>query len=270
MHRVILGDTGIETSYLSIGSGSEGYGGNSDQTRLGFDKFVELIQYAYDKGVTFFDTADGYGSHPHFKAATKVIGRENVQITSKTTAKTVEKAESDVNRFLQELGTDHLDILLLHCMTNADWVVKMRPVMEYLSECQRKGIVRVLGVSCHNFGAFEAAANEEWVEVVLARINYDGVHMDETPENVIRVMDTMHARGKGIYGMKVIGQSRLAGEYKSAIKFVYDLDCVDAMTIGMLSRADVDQNVAWIGELHAGSSSGAPVTPESDRASANR
>ena len=40
--------------------------------------FVELSQYAYDKGIRFFDTADMYGSHEYVREALKVIPRDKV------------------------------------------------------------------------------------------------------------------------------------------------------------------------------------------------
>jgi len=46
-------------------------------------KFVELSQYAYDKGIHFFDTADMYGSHTYVREALKVIPRDKVTILTK-------------------------------------------------------------------------------------------------------------------------------------------------------------------------------------------
>jgi len=143
-------------------------------------------------------------------------------------------------------------------MAQENWNQTMRPVMDVLSDFKRQGVMRALGVSCHNFAAFETAAKEDWVDVVLARINYAGVIMDEHPDHVIRVLRQMHDAGKGIYGMKVIGQKQLASEWRHAVKFVYDLDCVDAITMGMESREEIDRNVAYIEELH----SQAPTSPQ--------
>lgn len=249
MHTVTLGRTGIEVSYLAIGTGTAGWNGSSNQTRLGFDNCVDLLTYAYEKGVRFFDLADQYGSHPHAGKALKRVGRENVVLTTKTVAHSRDEALKAIPRFLKEIETDYLDIVLLHCMTNSNWPQTMRPVMDTLTDFKRKGIIRAVGVSCHDFGAFQAAADQEWVEVVLARINYAGVIMDEHPDHVIRVIRKMHDSGKGIYGMKVVGQKKLATEWQHAVKFVYDLDCVDAIVMGMESKEEVDKNVAYIESL---------------------
>ena len=80
---VKLGNTGLKVSRVALGTGSYGWKHESNQTRLGTKKFVELSQYAFDKGIRFFDTADMYGSHPYVKEALKVIPREKVTILTK-------------------------------------------------------------------------------------------------------------------------------------------------------------------------------------------
>ena len=260
MHRVQLGSAGIETSYLAIGTGTNGWNGSSNQTRLGFEECVGLLEYAYENGVAFIDSADMYGSHKETAELARRVGRENLTIATKTVAKNADAARKDIPRFLKELGTDRLDIVLMHCMTRADWPTAMRPVMDVLSDFKRRGVIRAAGVSCHDFGAFQKAADEEWVDVVLARINYDGVAMDASPNEVIPVIERMHGNGKGVYGMKVVGQAKLADDWKGAIKFVFDLDCVDAVTIGMQSREEVDKNVQYIRSLFDPTPGSAPLS----------
>ena len=259
MQRVKLGNTGIETSYLAIGTGTNGWNGSSNQTRLGFEKCVNLLEYAYDNGVAFIDSADMYGSHRETAELGKRVGRSNLVIATKTVAKDAEKAKADIPRFLKELNADYLDIVLMHCMTRGDWPTAMRPVMDVLSDYKRRGVIRAVGVSCHDFAAFQNAAEDEWVDIVLARVNYDGVAMDAPPDQAIPVIERMKANGKAVYGMKVIGQARLADNWKGAIKFVFDLDCVDAVTIGMQSREEIDRNVDYIRSLFNPSSGSAPL-----------
>ena len=79
MQRVTLGRTGIVVSRLCIGTGTSGWGGSSNQTRLGFDRLVRLLCYAYDRGITFWDTADQYGSHGHVREALQTVSRANVE-----------------------------------------------------------------------------------------------------------------------------------------------------------------------------------------------
>jgi predicted aldo/keto reductase-like oxidoreductase len=123
--------------------------------------------------------------------------------------------------------------------------------MEALSEAQARGHVRAVGVSCHNLGAFQTAAVTPWVEIVLARINHAGLNMDGSPAEIIAVMEQMHAAGKGIYGMKVMGCGKLGEDPRRAVEYVMDLPCVDALVLGMMSREQVDENVGLVEQLEA-------------------
>ena len=250
MQQVALGKSEIEVSRLCIGTGTVGWNGSSNQTRqLGNQGLIDLLCYAYDSGVRFWDTADQYGSHPHVREALRILPRDQVVVTTKTTSRTPEGVRSDVERFLRELGTDYADIVLLHCLTEHDWTTRYEDSMEALSKCREQGLVRAVGVSCHDFAAFKLAAVSPWVEVVLARINYDGVSMDASPEEVIPVIDEMSARGKGIYGMKVYGAGKLLHDRRRALGYVLDLPSVDAVVLGMENKAEVDENVELVEEL---------------------
>ena len=251
MQIVNLGNSGLRVSRLSIGTGTVGNGGSSNQTKLGLKGFVNLFRFAHDLGVRFWDAADAYGSHAYIKETLKYVDRSSVVITSKTTSRTKKEVVSDVKRFLKETGSDYIDIVLLHCLTQPDWTVRYPDAMEALTECKELGLIRAHGVSCHDYGAFQTAAMTKWVEVVLARINYAGVSMDASPADVIRTMEQMAAFGKGIYGMKVFGEGKLAKQDgpREGIEFVMGLPCVHAMTIGMESRREVEKNVAIVNEL---------------------
>ena len=252
MQIVELGKTGIETSRLAIGTGSNGWNGRSNQTDLGYQELIDLFHFAYHQGIRFWDLADMYGSHPHAKGALKGLDRERITIATKTTARTGPEVEADIKRFLKEIGTDYIDIVLLHCLTEFDWPQRYPDAMEALSRCKTKGLIRAHGVSCHDFGAFQTSAITDWVEIVLARINYAGISMDASPIDVIRTMESMANKGKGIYGMKVMGMGKLdeeEGGAREAIEFVLNLSCVHAMTIGMQTQDEVIENVNIINNL---------------------
>lgn len=252
MKIVELGKTGVRTSRLAIGTGSNGWNGRSNQTDLGHQGLIDLFHFAYDQGIRFWDLADMYGSHPHAKGALQELDREQITIATKTTSRTGQKVEADVKRFLKEMGTDYIDIVLLHCLTEIDWPQRYTEAMEALSHCKAQGLIRAHGVSCHDFGAFQTSAITDWVEIVLARINYAGVSMDASPPDVIRTMELMASQGKGIYGMKVMGMGKLdkeKGGARKAIEFVLNLSCVHAMTIGMENQDEVSQNVDIINDL---------------------
>src|SRR5277367_1489686 len=203
---VVLGKTGIKTSRLAMGTGTVGFGHHSNQTELGVKGLSELLLNGYDHGLRFFDAADAYGSHPHVAEALKQLPRDKVAVLTKTFSRDPKSARTDLDRFRRELGTDYLDVCLMHCLTEGDWTERYKGVMDVLSEAKQKGIIRAHGCSCHSIEALRAAAKSSWVEVDLARINPIGSHMDADPKTVSEVLRGMKAAGKAVVGMKILGQ----------------------------------------------------------------
>jgi predicted aldo/keto reductase-like oxidoreductase len=198
-----------------------------------------MFRFGYDNGVTFWDAADQYGTHPHLKEALKRVPREKVTILTKTHANTEKEMKADIDRFRRELNTDYVDILLLHCMLDADWNQKKRGAMNMINELQEKGIVRTKGVSCHTLEALKTAAAEPWVEVDLARINPAKVAMDADPETVLGVLRQMKASGKGVIGMKILGAGRLRDRADECLQYSLAQQTVDCFTIGAESQAEL-------------------------------
>jgi hypothetical protein len=91
-----------------------------------------------------------------------------------------------------------------------------------------------------------AAAKSPWVEVDLVRINPIGSHMDADPGTVVRVLHEMKAAGKGIVGMKILGQGDLRQHQDEAIRYALGLGVLDAFTIGAESIAEQNDLVKRI------------------------
>ena len=229
---VSLGKTGIQTSRLAMGTGTVGSGGHSHQTSLGVDGLSRLLLNGYDNGLRFFDAADSYGSHPHVAETLKHVDRSKVTVLTKSWQRDAAGVRADLDRFRRELGTDYIDIVLMHCVTEADWTTRYRGAMEVLSDAKHKGIIRAHGCSCHSIEALRAAANSPWVEVDLARMNPVGAHMDADPETVAGVLRQMRASGKAVVGMKILGQGALRTKQDEAIRYALGMDLLDAFTIG--------------------------------------
>jgi 1-deoxyxylulose-5-phosphate synthase len=239
--EVTLGKTGIRTSRLAMGTGTVGFGGASNQTRLGMSPFSRLLVNGYhENGLTFFDTADSYGSHPYVATALKQLPRDKVVVMTKTDNRDASEIAGDLDRFRKELGTDYIDIVLIHCVTESDWTTRYRGVMDALSEAKHKGVIRAHGVSCHSLTALRAAAASPWVEVDLVRLNPIGSHMDADPETVIKIIKQMRADGKGIIGMKILGQGDMSDRPSEAIRYALNSGVLDAFTIGAESQKEQD------------------------------
>jgi predicted aldo/keto reductase-like oxidoreductase len=243
--QVTLGRAGLRLSLLGMGTGSTGVRHSSNQVRLGQERFTRLVRYAFDKGITYFDTADQYGSHIFLREALRGMPRDRLFIQSKTRATTADQARADIERFREELDTPYLDTLLMHCMTKKTWPADFRPVMEVLSKAKEKGHVKAVGVSCHGMDPLRAATGCDWIDVDLARINPVGVkaRMDGKPEEVVPCLRALHDAGKGILGMKILGEGtfKTPEERLASLKFVLGLGCVDAFVIGFEKPEQIDE-----------------------------
>jgi len=227
---VVLGKTGIRTSRLAMGTGTVGFGGSSNQTRAG--SLTRLLRTGYDRGLTLFDTADSYGSHPEVAEAVAKLPRDKVVLMTKCDIREPKEAKAAIDRYRRELKTEYIDILLIHCVTEDDWTTRYRGVMDVFSEAKQKGIIKAHGVSCHSIEALRAAAASTWVDVDLVRLNPVGAHMDADPQTVIGVIKQMRAQGKGIIGMKILGQGAMRKRQDEAIRFALGTGVLDAFTIG--------------------------------------
>ncbi len=243
---VLLGSTGIKTSRLAMGTGTVGSGHHSHQTALGIKGLSDLLLNGYDHGLRFFDAADSYGSHPHVAEALKHVQRDKVTVLTKTWARDPATARADLDRFRRELGTDYLDICLMHCLTESDWTERYKGVMDVFSEAKEKGTIRAHGCSCHSIEALRAAAKSPWVEVDLARINPIGASMDADPTTVVGVLREMKASGKAVVGMKILGQGDLRHRQDEAIKYALSLGLLDAFTVGAESKTEQEDLIRRI------------------------
>jgi predicted aldo/keto reductase-like oxidoreductase len=230
---VYLGPDKIKLSRLAMGTGTSGFRGASNQTRqLGVKGITDLFLYGYDNGLFFWDSADAYGSHPHLKAALEHIAREKVTIMSKSTSKDAAGMRKDIERFRKEIGTDYIDILLLHAVREADWPEQRKGAMDVIEEYKEKGVIRTRGISCHSLAALKQVPKQSRIDVDLARINPIGALMDADPATVIDVLREIKGAGKGVIGMKILGEGRMRNRVDEALAHVLALDCVDCFTIG--------------------------------------
>jgi len=253
---VPLGQTDLKFSRITMGTGTHGSRRSSNQTRAGREVFQKLLRDAHERGVRTYDLADLYGSHAYLPPALDGIPREKYNLISKIWwsgggIPEPERPAADVvvSRFLKELKTDYIDLLLLHCVTSPDWPTELRSQMDILSKLKAQGKIRALGVSCHSLEALQAAVTEPWVESVHTRINPYGMSMDGSAAEVVPVLKKLHAAGKGVIGMKLIGEGRLRNDdarRDESVKFVLGLGCVDVLNVGFEKIEEVDDFAARV------------------------
>jgi len=254
---VPLGKTGIKVSRLAQGTGFDGYRRSSEHTRQGKDKFDRLMRHSLDAGVRFIDMADLYGSHPFVKDVVKGLPREKLVLLTKIWPRKEDwvtpsgGAKEEIDRFRQELGVEMVDVCLIHCMLNDKWPTEFERIRDGLSELKQQGVVRAVGVSCHDFGALKVAAEHPWVDVIFARINHKGGEdyaCDAGVQEVSEVLKKARKNGKAIVGMKIFGAGKLVKpeEKDASLAYVFRNDLVDAITIGTKSPAEIDEAIERI------------------------
>lgn len=252
-----LGKTGIKVSRIGIGTGMRGGGRESNQTRMGREVFEGLLKGAYDRGVRVFDMADMYGTHEYVARALKDKPRDQFVLTTKMWVHRgggipePERPDANivVDRFRKELQTDYVDLVLLHCMMSPKWPEEQKRQMDILEDLKAKKIIRAHGVSIHSLGALEAAAASPWVDSAHVRINAYGEKMDGPIETVAPVVERLHKAGKGVVGMKLIGEGafRNSDEKRNAsVRYVLGLGTVDTMVVGFEKIGEVDDFAARV------------------------
>ncbi len=249
LQTVTLGKSGIKTTLLGMGTGFSGYMRSSNITRAGVAE--SMIRSAYEKGIRYFDCADSYGTHPFMASALRGLPRDKYTIGTKmwcTEGGIPEKERPDahivIDRFRKELNTDYLDLVQMHCMTAADWTDAQKRNMDGLEDLKAKKIIRAHGVSVHTFEALKLAASSDWADIVHVRINPYGEAMDRRdPAEIVPVIEKLHKSGKGVIGMKLIGNGAFRSDSEKidrSLRYVLGLGTVDMIIVGFEKPEQID------------------------------
>lgn len=254
LQPVALGKSGLKTSLLGVGTGVSGGGRSSYLVRQDASKSIATLRHAYDRGIRMFDCADTYGTHGLIAEALKGMEREKLVLSSKIWTRGGGIPESErpdanivVDRFRKEMNTDYIDLVQIHCMVDTDWTDSMRKQMDIMEDLKVKGIIRAHGVSVHSLDAMKTAVNDPWVDVLHARINPYGIAMDKPdPQEVVEVIHQLHASGKGVIGMKLVGNGdyrRNSRKIDHTLNFVLGLGSVDMVIVGFEEKKQIDNYI---------------------------
>jgi len=246
-----LGPQKIKVSRMAIGTGTYGAGQSSNQLRaLGVNGVADMFHAAHDKGIFFWDTADAYGTHDAVKAALKRVPREKVTILTKTDATDANQTKDDIDRFRKEMGIDYIDILLLHTRMSPTWHEEDKGSMEVMAAAKEKKIIRSVGISCHSVEAMKVAVKNPWLDICMVRLNPAGERMDADPETVLPVVMDLKANGKGVIGIKVLGEGSLVdGRLDEALRYALVKNALHCFSIGCESFSEVSDNMKRIEKL---------------------
>jgi len=257
--QVALGKTGLKLSRLGFGTGSNS--GNV-QYALGQENFNKLIHYAYDQGITYFDCAQNYRTFEWIAGAIKGLPREKLFIQSKVPGKP-EEVLAAIDHHRKVFDTDYVDSMLIHCMVKDRWTDEWKRVMDAFDEAKEKKWIRAKGVSCHSLPALRAATASQWTQVHLVRVNPQANHIDGMEESwdkpghnlapVLAELKTMRAEGRGVIGMKIIGNGEFVQpeDREKSIRFAMSRPELDAIVIGFKSTAEIDEGIRRVNQALA-------------------
>ena len=250
MRRARLGNTSLEVSRLCFGTGLLDW----IQARLTPEVAGQVLKRAFELGVTFWDTADHYRSHPHVREGLRLVGRENVVVATKTQAKDYESAAADLERFLRELDTDYLDIVHLHGVDSPEDYAARAGALAALVDARAKGTIRAVGLSTHSVSTARILprAQRDGVEVSLVVLNKTGHTLKSgTLAEMEAAVGAARELGLGIYSMKVLGQGSSLAEHSLSELFAHNLSLpyLDSLVVGMITAREVEQNVAIVEKL---------------------
>jgi aryl-alcohol dehydrogenase-like predicted oxidoreductase len=251
LQKVKLGKSGLETTLIGFGTGVNATNRTAFLTRQDTNKSIALLRYSYEKGMRMYDTADAYGTHGILNEAMKNMDRSEITLVTKVWVSRggipePERPDANivVDRFRKELNTDYIDLVQIHLMTDPIWTDTWKKQMDILSDLKAKGVIKAHGVSVHSLDAMKMALESPWVDVIHVRINPYGISMDKPePEEVVEVIQKLHASGKGVIGMKLIGAGRYSSDSEridNSIKFVFGLNSVDMLVIGFQEQEQID------------------------------
>jgi len=257
VQKVQLGNSGLEPTLVGFGTGVHAGNRTSYLTRQDKNKSIALLRHGFEKGIKFFDCADTYGTHGLVTEALKNEDREKFLLSSKIWVRSggipePERPNADivVDRFRKELDTDYLDLVQIHCMVDNDWTDAQKKQMDILENLKAKGIIRAHGVSVHSLDAMKAALRSPWVDVIHVRINPYGIAMDKPdPQEVVKVIDQLHLSGKGVIGMKLVGNGKLRDDkdkIEKSLKFVLGLGSVNMIIVGFEETNQIDNYLSLV------------------------
>jgi len=250
---VPLGGTGLKIPRIGFGTGTMG---GTVQRKLSTKEFNYLMHYAFEKGIRYIDTAENYQTHSWVHDAIKGLAREKLFILTKMPRIPDNPAET-LDRYRKELGVEYLDTVLVHAVGTPNWDEERKKVLDALSLAKSQGIIRSHGVSCHSLTALRTAAQLDWVDVNLVRINPQGVIMDilnpgrgkssdeSSIPDVVEQLKIMRANKHGIIGMKIFGENGFQSfeDREKSMNYAWQSGLVDAMTIGFKTREEIDETI---------------------------
>jgi aryl-alcohol dehydrogenase-like predicted oxidoreductase len=248
---VTLGKSGVQVTRLAFGTGS--FSGRV-QRDLGQDRFSNLVRYAYDRGIRFFETAESYGEmHRMLGVALKGIPRDSYRIMSKVTTHAGVNPQDKFDELRKLANTEYFDIMLLHWQHTATWPADTGRWQDGILEAESKKAIVSHGASVHGLPALRQVPGNKWLDVAMIRMNHKGTRMDAEDyatdglgnvSEVVTHVKRIRKEGMGVISMKLVGEGTFNREDRqAAMRFAFKNAGVDCVTVGYKNTAEIDEAV---------------------------
>jgi len=255
-----LGRTGLHPG--RVGLGTVKLGRNTDVKypeafALPSDAEVEeLLESAWDLGVRLYDTAPAYGSSEERMAPFVRRHREQMVLCGKAGEEygeggSVYRFEGDrlrasLERSLERMGTDHLDILLIHSDGRDREILETGDALSTLLSCRDEGLVRALGISAKTEDGILAAG--ECLDLVMAPYSL-------AQPQLAGALSRVHDAGLGVLVIKGLGSGHLAAgdgsAAREALTHLFSQRFLDCLVVGTLKISHLSQAVELAASIPA-------------------
>lgn len=190
MVKVTLGNTGITVEKNAFGA--------LPIQRISTQEAVKLLRKAYDKGVTFFDTARFYTDSEEKLGEAFEGMREKVYIATKTGATDAEGFWKDIHTSLKNLRSDYIDIYQFHNPAFCPKPGDGSGLYEAMLEAREKGMVRHIGITNHRLSVAHEAVESGLYETLQFPFCYLATEKD------VELVEKCREAGMGFIAMKAL------------------------------------------------------------------
>jgi len=242
---VKLGKTGAIVPRMGFGCGSR-WMAVADN-----DKALEILESAFNQGLYYWDTAGDYGNENI--SSEERIGiilkerRQKIFQTTKTSERDADQAKKGVERSLNRLRTDYIDLVYVHAVSSvedAEQLGEKGKVYEVLQQYKSEGVIRNIGFSGHQSAEGMKRAVELYdFDVMMMALNHQSVDGTEDFEGLPAPL--AREKGMGVVAMKVIRPRETVNGLAAAdlVRYALTLDEFHMANIGIDSLEVLKSNL---------------------------
>ncbi len=216
------------------------------QANLSQQDGQKLLEFAYDQGITFFDTAELYQSYTYFKSMPS-SKKKSMIIASKSYASEYDEMMKVIHNGLSEIRRDYFDIFKLHEQESVLTLKGHQGAINALKDAKKQGKIRAIGISTHSVKLCQQLLLHPEFDVIHPLFNYKAhgyMHgnLKEQEEN----LKQLYLADFGIYVMKPFGGGRFSFSFQKAFSYVRDFPFRHSIAIGMKNTEEIIVNIALL------------------------